>query len=62
MMTGARLALLLSLVLTACPGQKLEKPVTTCSKAGQSCEYAPGKLGLCVEPVNGGALICQSQH
>lgn len=57
-----RIALVLSLLLTACPAQKTEAPKTTCSKPGETCEFAPGKLGICVEPVNGGALICQSQH
>lgn len=42
--------------------QKTEPPKAACTKVGDSCMFAPGKLGLCVEPVNGGALICQSQH
>lgn len=61
-MIGVRAVMLFSLLLLACPGQKTEPPKATCSKVGESCVFAPGKLGLCVEPVNGGALICQSQH
>jgi hypothetical protein len=41
-------------------------PVTTCTRVGQSCLFAPGKLGLCVErtpPCEGSdCLVCQSQH
>jgi hypothetical protein len=66
--------LLLSLTLTtlpACPpgtssGSKSTEPVTTCTAVGQSCLFAPGKLGLCVErtaPCEGAdCIICQSQH
>ncbi|MBI2391225.1 MAG: hypothetical protein HYV09_16670 [Deltaproteobacteria bacterium] len=50
------------LLLVACPGQKTEPPKEKCTKVGESCTYAPGKLGLCIESMNGGALICQSQH
>ena len=61
----------LMLALCACPpdggtGMKSAEPVTTCTKVGQSCIFAPGKLGLCVErtpPCEGdGCIICQSQH
>ncbi len=54
---GARVAMLFALLLPACPGQKIEPPKATCTKVGESCMSAPGKLGLCVEPVNDGALI-----
>jgi hypothetical protein len=38
-------------------------PPASCSKLGDSCTYAPGKLGVCVEPVDGKrGLVCQSQH
>lgn len=37
-----------------------------CKKVGDSCEYAPGKLGLCVDGnVTGSGppkILCQSQH
>ncbi len=37
-----------------------------CSKIGQSCEFAPGKLGTCVQrddcPAGGSCFVCQSQH
>jgi hypothetical protein len=66
-------ALLLSaaVVLSGCPagtsgGSKSNEPVKTCTIVGQSCLFAPGKLGLCVErtgPCEGsGCIICQSQH
>jgi hypothetical protein len=60
-----------TLALCACPpdggtGMKSTEPVTTCTSVGQSCIFAPGKLGLCVErtaPCEGaGCIICQSQH
>ena len=52
------------LLLTACPGEKTKSaPVETCTAAGQSCVFAPGKLGVCVESVNGAPrFVCQSQH
>lgn len=53
------------LVLTGCPAEKDKKaaPVETCTKAGESCVFAPGKLGLCIESVDGNPrFICQSQH
>jgi len=58
-------------VFCGCPpssgnGSKSTEPVTTCTSVGQSCIFAPGKLGLCVErtaPCEGaGCIICQSQH
>jgi hypothetical protein len=60
-----------ALALCSCPprsdnGSKSSEPVTTCTHVGQSCLFAPGKLGLCVErtgPCEGsGCIICQSQH
>jgi hypothetical protein len=36
-----------------------------CTKSGQSCEFSPGKLGVCVEvdaPGGKSSLVCQSQH
>jgi hypothetical protein len=35
-----------------------------CTKVGQTCEYAPNKLGSCVQRDNCTAdcLVCQSQH
>lgn len=38
---------------------------SACTKFGQSCLYAPGKLGSCVmraDCTGGGCLVCQSQH
>jgi hypothetical protein len=60
-----------ALALFGCPpesgsGSKSTEPVTTCTRVGQSCLFAPGKLGLCVErtaPCEGSdCIICQSQH
>ncbi len=67
------LAISAALGLCACPpgpstdsNAKSSEPVTTCTTLGQSCLFAPGKLGLCVErtePCEGaGCIICQSQH
>lgn len=55
-------------VLAGCP-PKTEKPRPSaeprCQKFGERCEYAPGKLGTCVQRTGcnaGDCLICQSQH
>jgi hypothetical protein len=43
-----------------------QNPSTTCTKAGANCEYAPGKIGLCIEKEEGcdagGCLACVSLH
>jgi hypothetical protein len=58
-----RRSFLLALLLVACPREHKPKPAETCTKVGESCTYAPGKLGVCIESVNGNPpLICQSQH
>ena len=59
-----RIASLLLVLLTACPAEKKKsEPVQTCTAVGQSCNFAPGKLGLCIESVDGNPkFICQSQH
>jgi hypothetical protein len=58
-----RVLLLVSLAMTACPESNSSAPPSTCVKVGDSCTFAPGKLGLCIEPADGGGkLICQSQH
>jgi hypothetical protein len=56
-------------LLLACPpdDKKTPAPATpkTCEKVGQSCEYAPGKLGTCVQKDDcktGNCFDCQSQH
>lgn len=58
------LALLLLVGCSRGPSKPTEAPVTVCTKVGQSCEFAPGKLGLCIELEKNGklALACQSQH
>ncbi len=49
-------------LLAACPASKEGAPPATCAKVGDACTFAPGKLGLCIEPAGGGTPICQSQH
>ena len=59
-------------LLTGCPRSTAGKNdvVATCSAVGQSCQYAEGKLGVCVasaQPCDGGpeghgCFVCQSQH
>ena len=65
-----RHALLVALAvgLCACPprGDK-EQPSKprTCTKFGEQCDYAPGKLGTCVrrdDCTQGNCFVCQSQH
>lgn len=62
---------LLAAVLTACPpSQKSTADASTsgCTSVGQSCEFAPGKLGACVrrdDCTPSGTetcMVCQSQH
>jgi hypothetical protein len=57
------LCLVLAAGLVGCPSkaQKIEP----CRRFGQTCEFAPGKLGACVERTDcsqGNCLVCQSQH
>jgi hypothetical protein len=56
-------------VLVACakPTATTTAPVGTCAKAGEQCEFAPGKIGLCTAngmDCDGGAscLVCMSLH
>jgi hypothetical protein len=61
-----RACLVLALALSACPPSK-EKPaeIKPCTRVGQSCEVAPGKLGSCVQKddcTGEGCFVCQSQH
>lgn len=64
MMRALLSSLAAATLLSGCPeSKKTAEPPTTCAKVGDSCTYAPGKLGLCIEPADGsGKLICQSQH
>ncbi len=59
--------LALALVLAGCPekGSPAKADAAACTKVGQSCEYAPGKLGSCVQQddcATPPCLVCQSQH
>lgn len=61
---------LVPLLIAGCPpAQQNGKPeagTTACTALGQSCEFAPGKLGTCVQNDNCGSgsacFVCQSQH
>jgi hypothetical protein len=59
----ASILLLLCVCALACPPTKSEAPPATCTHVGDTCTFAPGKLGMCIEPADGNdGLICQSQH
>jgi len=66
--TALALAAGLTGALCACPPTSGEPkgtggdPPATCTKVGDACTFAPGKLGLCVENAAGTTVICQSQH
>ena len=73
MMRHAALALAATVMLcgaTACsrPNASSEttrqQEVATCAKAGDRCEFAPGKIGLCTakEGSEGSPLTCVSLH
>jgi hypothetical protein len=61
---------LLMFALVGCRGNAVtvtrDAAPSQCAKVGDSCEYAPGKLGVCidVQMAAGGTpkLVCQSQH
>lgn len=60
-----RAACLLALVLLGCPPKTDEKAPSACTKVGDTCTVAAGKLGTCVakDDCTGSAcLVCQSQH
>ncbi|HYQ00603.1 MAG TPA: hypothetical protein VER96_18120 [Polyangiaceae bacterium] len=62
--------LLLLVSVTGCPDRTHEKRASSlpaCSKFGDRCEFAPGKLGSCVmrDGCTGSSsecFTCQSQH
>jgi hypothetical protein len=55
-----------SALIVGCPPSdktRLTEPAATCAKAGDTCTFSPGKLGVCVQPVESSAsLVCQSLH
>ncbi|HVR20711.1 MAG TPA: hypothetical protein VMS65_13470 [Polyangiaceae bacterium] len=61
-------ALLGALLATGCPRKSTENaaPSAECRKFGESCLFAPGKLGVCLErtscPAGERCFTCQSQH
>ena len=57
------------LLLSGCakPTATTSAPATKCAKAGESCQYAEGKIGVCTAngmECDGGAacLVCMSLH
>jgi hypothetical protein len=52
-----------TLSFIGCPSDRTKsaEPPATCAKSGDPCTFSPGKLGLCIESVDG-KLVCQSQH
>lgn len=61
--------LALATTLMGCPTNADKGPakLPPCAKFGDNCEFAPGKLGSCVEKdgcTSGGTecFVCQSQH
>jgi hypothetical protein len=59
--------LLAPLVLVACRQRADSKAAApaACKEFGQTCEYAPGKLGSCVvkdDCKGSNCFVCQSQH
>jgi len=53
--------------LAACPGSgnKQGSSLPPCSKFGDNCEFAPGKLGSCAVKdgcTTDNCFTCQSQH
>lgn len=61
--------ILLLLLVGACakPTATTTSPTATCAKAGEQCQYAEGKIGLCTQngmDCDGGAacLVCMSLH
>jgi hypothetical protein len=60
--------LLGALLVTGCPRKSSSDaaPTAECRKFGETCLFAPGKLGVCLERTSCEAgercLVCQSQH
>ena len=66
-MKWACLRVAMVLALAGCSGATKGDgaPPATCTRAGDRCTFAPGKLGLCVEASVESPtpkLVCQSQH
>jgi hypothetical protein len=60
----AALACQAAALVLGCPSgrAKESEPPATCTKAGDACTFSPGKLGVCVDSVDGSRLVCQSLH
>ena len=67
-------AIALAMAAAGCPPASVaggidagQRALPTCTKAGDTCDFAPGKIGVCTEPVagcQGGAncYVCTSLH
>ncbi len=60
-----RMLFLACVVVLGCPTRSTPAAPKPCTKVGDSCQFAPGKLGTCVarDDCQGqNCLVCQSQH
>jgi hypothetical protein len=65
-MPKAMLCAILGFLAAGCPesGKPRAEP-KRCQRFGDTCEFAPGKLGACVQKdgcTGNDCLVCQSQH
>lgn len=66
-MTRAMLCVFLGLLSVGCPesGKARSDEPKRCERFGDTCDFAPGKLGACVHKdgcTGNDCLVCQSQH
>jgi hypothetical protein len=59
--------LILLLLLPGCRATANEHSAATCTKVGQTCQLAPGLLGICTEAAPGACdgdpcYVCMGQH
>jgi hypothetical protein len=61
---AAGIALLVGCRSAADRPRSTDAQTAPCTRVGQTCEFAPNKLGSCVERDNCtvDCLVCQSQH
>lgn len=66
-MPRATLCVILGLLAVGCPesGKPRSTEPKRCERFGDTCDFAPGKLGACVQKdgcTGSNCLVCQSQH
>jgi hypothetical protein len=66
-MPKAMLCLIFGLLAAGCPesGKPRSAEPKRCERFGDTCDFAPGKLGACVQKddcTGSNCLVCQSQH